>query len=145
MYSCFGGSRDIPPTEIVIYKYNDSFKYEAQIKYHFVGRGNVHAPLDSKKFDFEEYDWIYLNSIKGRINADSLVFTSYQRKTKYPWSSSNLRGYMDFINDTAVKLDFQFYGYDDSSKKETTIPYRFNGTYKLIVKQDTVPLLEKDF
>jgi hypothetical protein len=50
---------------------------------------------------------------------------------------------MDFINDAAVKLDFQFYGYEDSSKKETTIPYRFNGTYKLIVKQDTVPLIQK--
>ncbi|MEO6454961.1 MAG: hypothetical protein ABIN97_12845 [Ginsengibacter sp.] len=140
-YSC--GSTSKSYNEIIAYRYSN-FKYELQLKYHTTGRGNIHQ-LNLSKYEYDRSDWIYLNSLNGKINADSLVFTNYQRKTEYPWKQSALKGDIQFPNDTTVKLNFQLPIYDDSAKIISYVPYRFNGIYKLIIKQNTAAIIDGDF
>ena len=133
LISC--GSTSTPYPEIIAYKYRD-FNYELQLKYHVKGRGNVHT-LSLSKYEFDVSNWIYLNSLKGQIETDSLALTYEQRKTEYPWKQRGLKGNVTFMNDTTVKINLQLAGYDDSDKIIGYGPYEFNGTYKLRVRQDT--------
>ena len=141
LFSCGWTSK--PASEIIAYKYHD-FTYELQLKYHTKGRGNVHQ-LNLSKYEFDESDWIYLNAISGIVNADSLIFTHYQRKTKYPWNQSALKGNVEFTNDSTIKIDLQIPHYNGTSKIQAYGSYEFNGTYKLVVRQDTALFNENDF
>jgi hypothetical protein len=139
LFSC--GQTKKSNGKIIAYKYGHGFNYELQLPYHVVGRGNVHQ-LNFKRYEYDDADWIYIDSLKGRKNADAFVFTFYQRKTEYPWNNSNIMGHIDFINDTTVILDLRFY---DSTVMKLGNVYWFNGTYKLEVRQDSAALIEKDY
>ena len=65
-------------------------KYEIQIKKHIEGRGNIHT-LSLSKYEYDNSDWIYVNSLEGKISAKDIVFSHYWACIEYPWSISNLR------------------------------------------------------
>lgn len=136
------GSVRTPYKEITAYDF-DEYKHELQLKYHVKGRGNIHT-YSLAKYEFDDFDWIYTNSLKGKIEADSLIFTHYQRKTKYPWKQSKLDGYIEVLSDTSIVFNLLMPIYDDSSNVTSWEPYHFNGTYTLQKKQGTAPLLEKN-
>jgi hypothetical protein len=138
IFSC--GETSHPYGDIIAYKYNHGFRYELQLPYHVEGRGNVHQ-LNLKRYAYEDADWFYLDTLHGRISAQAFVFTFYQRKTEYPWKKSNIEGYIDFLNGTTVTVNFQFF---DSARTSQPKPYRLNGTYKLIIRQDTAAVIERD-
>jgi hypothetical protein len=128
--------------ELIVYNYSNNYKYEIELKYHTKGRGNIHS-FSLSKYEFDQWDWMYLNSIHGRIDASNMIFTHYQRKTEYPWSQSKLKGYIEFNGDTA-NINLQMPHYNDSSIVDHWDEYEFNGKYKLTMKQVTAPLLEID-
>jgi hypothetical protein len=121
--------------EIIARNYSD-YKYELNIKYHVRGQGSFYN-FSLARWEGDDYHWIYLNSLVGCIEADSLVFTRYKQKTEYPWKQSDLKGYIEFLNDTLLNIDFQFPHYNDTGKVEYYRPYEFNGLFKLTVMQDT--------
>jgi hypothetical protein len=140
---CSCGSSSKPYNQIIAYKYS-KFNHELQLKYHVIGRGNVHQ-LSLSKYEYDRSDWIYLNSLKGKIDADSLILTNYQRMTDYPWKQENLKGYIQILNDTTIKLNLQLPFYNDNNRITSYAPYEFNGTYKLEIRQDTTGIIDKDF
>ena len=110
----------------------DKYKYEIQISVYNEGRGNIHT-LDISKYEFESSHWIYLNSKKGKLKASDIVLTYENGKTEYPWKQSNLRGYVEFINDSLlINLKIPIY-IDEDEKPEDWSDYKFNGKYKIEV------------
>ncbi len=114
-------------------------KYEIQIKTYSAGRGNIHNPFSFSKYDLNDNEWLYVNSINGIIPADSIIFTYVQRRTEFPWSSTNLRGFVSFGSDS---IEFKLAFYDRENIKAKDSPYEFNGKYKLNVINDTIPIIE---
>lgn len=127
---------------ITAFNYKD-YKYELQLKYHTTGRGNIHT-FSLSKYEFDDADWIYTNTLSGRVDAKDLIFTHYQRKTEYPWKQSELKGYVQFYGDTLAIIALEIPWYNDSSKVDHWVKYEFNGTYSLTIKNDTIPLIERD-
>jgi hypothetical protein len=140
IYSC--GSKSVVSQNLNVYNY-DSNKYEIAIHYHVMGRGNVHRPFDFSKYEYDRWHWIYTNKIEGKILADKMVFTFYQRKTEYPWSQSQLRGYVEFKDDSAL-INLFMPNYNDSNKITGWEPYEFNGRYGLIIKNENAPIMDKE-
>jgi len=116
------------------------YKYEIQIKTHTEGRGSIHNPFDLTKYELDDYEWIYVNSIKGQVPSDSIAFTYEQRRIKYPWRKTNLYGYIGFSNDS-IFIDLHFYDREDTTRND--LPYTYNGKYKLKVINDTITRFEK--
>jgi hypothetical protein len=114
-------------------------KYEIQIKTYSSGRGNVHNPFSFSKYELNDNEWLYVNSINGILPADSIIFTYVQRHTKFPWSYTNLKGFVSFGNDS-IELKLAFY--DRENIKAKDLPYEFKGKYKLNVINDTIPIIE---
>jgi hypothetical protein len=136
------GSVRKPFKEILVYDYGE-FQHELQLKYHTKGRGNIHT-YSLAKYELDDFDWIYTNRLEGKIEADSLGFSHYQRKTEYPWKQSKLKGHIEVLSDTSIVVSLLMPRYDDSSNVSSWEPYQFNGTYRLIKKEGTLPLVEKD-
>lgn len=128
--------------KVFAYRYND-FKYEIQIKIKGNGKGNIHNSsfwTNILPYRLTDYDWIYTNTINNRLDSKELIFTHYQRETKHPWSQDSIKGYIDFKPDSMI-IDLMFPHYKGNSIDHWE-PYEFNGGYELIIKQDTLPLLE---
>ena len=135
--SCYMTSK--PYNEINIYKYSNGYKYEVQIKYHTKGRGNIHN-FNLKKYEYDGSDWLYLNTINGKLCPDSLLFTQFQRKTDSSWAAKNLKGYIEFVNDS-LYIDLYFYNQENPNEKD--LPYKFNGKYRVIINDRTAPLIDE--
>jgi len=114
-------------------------KYEIQIKTNTTGRGNIHNPFSFSKYELNDNEWIYTNSINGKLPADSMIFTYVQRRIKFPWSYTNLKGFVSFESDS-IELNLFFYDRENIKAKDS--PYEFNGKYKLNVINDTIPIIE---
>jgi hypothetical protein len=114
-------------------------KYEIQIKTNTTGRGNIHNPFSFSKYELNDNEWLYVNSIIGILPADSIIFTYVQRRTKFPWSYTNLKGFVGFGSDS-IELKLFFYDRENITAKNS--PYEFNGKYKLNVINDTIPIIE---
>lgn len=134
--SCYMTSK--PYSEINVYKYSNGYKYEVQIKYQTKGRGNIHN-FNLKKYEYKGYDWFYVNTINGRLYPDSLLFTQFQRKTDSPWAVKNLKGYIEFVNDS-LNIDLYFYNQENPNEKE--LPYEFNGKYRVKINNYIAPLID---
>jgi hypothetical protein len=128
---------------VLAYRYSN-YRYEIQLKIQVRGRGNFHSPLlltSIVPYRIKDYDWIYTDTIDKRLDAKSIIFTHEQREIMYPWSQDEIKGYIDFKSDSIIiNLLFPHYEGDTLDHWE---PYEFNGIYKLVVKQDTLPLIEK--
>ncbi|PVY35628.1 hypothetical protein [Pontibacter virosus] len=136
------GSVRKPYKEILAYDYGE-FQHELRLTYHTKGRGNIHT-YSLAKYEFDDFDWIYTNKLEGKIEADSLVFSHYQRKTEYPWKQSKLKGHIEVLSDSSIVVSLLMPRYDDSNNVKSWEPYQFNGAYRLIKKEGTGPLVEKD-
>jgi protein associated with RNAse G/E len=114
----------------IIIRESYPYKFELEIPIHVKGRGNIHT-LDIKKIEFENSDWIYTNTINGKVTASEIIFTNYYQKTDPPWIQSNLRGYLEFFADSvSINLEIPRY-IDDDSIPEKWIDYNYNGKYLL--------------
>ena len=69
---------------------------------HIEGRGNIHI-LSLSKYEYDNSNWIYVNSLEGRISAKDIVFSRYWACIEYPWSTSNLKGHIEFTKDKLNK------------------------------------------
>lgn len=126
----------------IAYRYSDSsFKYEIQLAYHEYRRGNIHNS-SLEKHESEGSDWMYLHSLSGTIGADSIVFTNHQRGITFPWKQSDLKGNLEFVGDTLLLINLQIPDYKDGVHVDHWDPWKYNGSYSLMVKNDTAPLLE---
>ena len=107
---------------------SENYAYEIQIRVQNEGRGNIHT-LDMKKYEFESSDWIYLNSKQGKIESSDIILTHFQDKTEYPWNQKELKGYIEFINDSLIiKLKKPYYA-EGSEKPNYWVDYKYNGKY----------------
>lgn len=105
-------------------------KYEIEIPIHHEGRGNTHQ-LDPSSYEFNDSDWLYLDSDKSKINFDQIILTYEKNKTDYPWRQSNLRGSIEFKEDS-IKISLTLPVYKDQDTIEDGWQdYKHNGTYKL--------------
>ena len=112
----------------VMIRDSNKYDYEIQIRVHNEGRGNIHT-LDMNKYEFESSDWIYLNSKQGKIHSSDIILTHFQDKTEYPWNQKELKGYIEFINDSlTVKLKIPYY-VEGSEKPKYWVDYKYNGKY----------------
>ena len=139
--SCY--MKNIAPQQILVYD-SDEFKYEIQIGFAVKGRGNIHT-FSLSKYEFEDFDWIYTNSILGHLDADSIIFTYHQRRASSPWNQmkeSNLKGSVEFKGDSAISIDLYFPYYKDGISVDHWEPYRFNGTYRMKLLKQHSPLIE---
>ena len=136
---------------VSIFPYIDStsskgYKYEILIVENVKGRGGwsfIHNG-SLEKYVYDNNEWIYTNSISGKIDADSLIYTHYQRKLEYPWNQSNLKGKIEFLSDTALIVDFQIPHYEDGVNIDHWEPSNYNGIYKIILKSKPSPHIDKD-
>ena len=111
-------------------------KYELQIGYHVKGRGNIHT-YSMSKYEYDGFDWIYLNKLTGEIVADSMIFTHYSGGTKYPDKQSDLKGHIKFLEDTTVLIDLQMPVYKDTcNKADHWENWEYNGKYKLKITNE---------
>jgi hypothetical protein len=128
--------------KVFAYRYND-FKYEIQIKIKVKGRGSIHNPSfwsNILPYRLTDYDWIYTNTINDRLDSNEFIFTHYQRETKHPWIQDSIQGYINFKTDSMI-IDLMIPHYKGNSI-DHWVPYEFNGRYNLIIKQDSLSLLE---
>ena len=131
-------------TGINAYNYNgDKFKYEILIKNHTVGRGNLHN-MDLKKWESNSGDWIYTNSINGKIEANSIILTHWQRELERPWNIPNIKGFIE-IDEKEKRIEINLFFYDQENKNSKDIPYEFNGIYKLNIINSTIPRIQKKY
>lgn len=116
--------------ETLIIKRSTRFKFEIEIPIHHEGRGNIHQ-LDPSSYEFDEEDWIYLNSDSTKINYHQIILTHEKDKTDYPWRQSNLRGYIEFIKDSiSIRLRLPIYK-DQDTIVDGWQDYEHNGKFKL--------------
>lgn len=123
--SCFSYQESTFPDVVV--RESDISKYEVQIRKHVRGRGSLHS-ISFSKFEYDQSDWLYLDSVEGIVEADALVFTRHWRCVKYPWSDSNLKGTVEFKEGTLV-IALERPWYEDGKTMTGYRPLDINGTY----------------
>jgi hypothetical protein len=131
-------------TGINVYNFdNDNYEYEILIKTHTVGRGSLHN-MTFEKWESNGGDWIYTKSINGKISADSIIFTHWQRELEYPFNTPNIKGFINIDNkEKTIEINLFFYDQENKSKKD--LPYEFNGIHKLNIVNSTIPRIQKRF
>jgi hypothetical protein len=132
MYACYS---TIKVTNLTVGK-SELFKYEIRITTNREGRGSIHNPFDLTKYSVDGYEWIYTNSIRGKLLADSIIYTIRQRKLESPWRYVNLKGQICFSGDS-ISIDLYFYNRENPKEKDN--PYEHNGKYKLNISNDPLP------
>jgi hypothetical protein len=129
-------------TGINVYNFdNDNYNYEILIKTHTVGRGNLHN-MDLKKWESDSGDWIYTNSINGKILANDIIFTHWQRELEWPWNTSNIKGFI-IIDEEEKTIEINLFFYDQENQNRKDLPYELNGKYKLRILDSTIPRIQK--
>lgn len=147
--SCYE-ARTISETATIFPYINTSgskdYKYEIQIIEHVKGRGGwafIHNG-SLKKYIYDNNEWIYTNGISGKIEADCLIYTHYQRKLVYPWNQSHLKGSIEFLSDSILIVDFQIPYYKDGVNIDHWESCLYNGKYKIRLKNEPSLLIDKD-
>lgn len=103
-------------------------RFEIEIPIHHEGRGNIHT-LDISKYKFDQPHWIYLKSTRGKVNASEIILTYHKGKIEYPWIQSNLKGYIEFKNDSlSIKLLTPIY-IENNTTPDKWEEYKHNGKY----------------
>jgi len=129
-------------TGVNVYNYaDDDFQYEILIKTHTKGRGSFHN-MTFEKWVSNGGDWIYTNSINGRISADDIIFTQWQRELEWPWNISNINGFIS-INETEQTIEINLFFYHRENPEKKDLPYEHNGKYKLNIFNSTIPRIQK--
>ena len=127
-FGCYH-NEEISPN--VIIREQSSPKYEIQIKRHIKGRGNIHN-LSFSKYEHYDSEWIYVNALKGKIEAQDIIFSHYWGCLASPWSQSKLKGFIEFKEKKlTISLLIPYYkdGVNVSSYQESDI----NGEYNVII------------
>ena len=136
LVSCYSTTKVI---EVNAYNCNnDNFKYEIQIKTYNEGAGyNIHN-MEWEKWKYDDYDWLYTNSINGKVSADSMAFEYFQLE-KTESRGYTIGGYIN-IEENEIEINLNFYRDGDTNKEK--IPYERNGTYKLNIFDTISPVIE---
>lgn len=125
-------SETYTPYDYVLINKAQSHKYEIEIQYlHTFQGGNIHMPLDLKKHEKLRSTWIYTNKISGTIQPQDFIITWKKDGAKFPYATSNVKGYIKFINDR-FEMNIMVPIYSNNSNTPTSWKEsKLNGTYKI--------------
>lgn len=138
----FSSYRETPYNEIVVFPSNSYTTYFAsksysafalQIRYQIAGRGgNVHHFSSLEKYEMDWEDWLYLDSLQGKVAVDKVGHKLGYKDVRV----SKARGYAEF-HDGFVTVNVEVPVYKTDRPREQTVdtsewaPYKFNGVYGL--------------
>jgi len=118
-------------------------KAQIQVLYRVSGRGNTHDPLSLAAYEYVRSDWLYVNSLDGRVEGPDIGLSAK------PNDNRPLRifeGFVSFsVDHITIELQRPKYRSDPylpylepldregrPRKIEGWVPYELNGTYKLV-------------
>mgnify|MGYP006925662081 CR=1 FL=1 len=127
--------------KVFIYPYYDSsgykhYKYEIEISEYVEGRGGwafMHN-LGFSRYSYFNNLFIYTRSISGWVEADSVIYTFHRGNLEYPSIQCELKGFMEFLPDSTIIVNFLFPIYKDGINIDHWEQSRFNGKYRIIRK-----------
>ena len=123
----FSAYEEKPYEEVMVFPSDAYGSYALQIAFHVTRRGgNVHDFNDLSKTEENRADWLYLNSLEGRVNADAIVYKLFRGDTLL----RPLRGSVEFSNGS-IMINLQTPIYKDGKLTNHWAPYKFNGIYRL--------------
>jgi hypothetical protein len=102
-------------------------RYALPIRYHITRRGgNVHDFNDLSKYEEDRTEWLYLDSLSGKISANAIVYKLFAGdKMTRP-----IQGYIE-ISDNLVKINLEMPVYENGKATDKWTNYKFNGTYRM--------------
>lgn len=120
---------------VTIRKTNSNF-YELDLKTLNTGRGNLHI-MDFSKFEFNEHLWLYFKTLDGKIDADSLIWTTERGELYYPWKKEKIKGYILF-NSNTVEINLLYPYYKEGETIDHWESFAKNGIYQVEMELDSL-------
>jgi hypothetical protein len=128
--SVFGYEHHTAIGYVELYTSETDNSAQLRIPYKVSGRGNVHNPFSSAKWEFMSADWIRADKSQGISNLDGKYLTACPTGYNKWYAPSVVKGTIEILS-TTIRIDLSVPKYDD--KKITSWePYEFNGEWTFV-------------